>query len=138
MTPFRLNPKQTLAAATLCVLALIGLWAARGNAADAQPADAQAPTAKPALTVSTARPVLGRLPVQLSANGNITAWQEASIGAEANGLRLQELRAAIGDTVRAGQVLRPRPMPRRPAATPRGRAGSRTAGRSVPSRSTST
>jgi RND family efflux transporter MFP subunit len=107
MTPFRLDPKQTLAAATatLCVLALIGLWATSGNAADAQPAEAQTPTAKPALTVSTVRPVLGRLPVQLSANGNITAWQEASIGAEANGLRLQELRAAIGDTVRAGQVL---------------------------------
>ena len=101
MKPFRLDPRQTLAAtaATLCALALIGLWAARGNAADAQPADAQTPTAKPALTVSTARPVLGRLPVQLSANGNITAWQEASVGSEASGWRLAEVRVSVPKTL---------------------------------------
>ena len=107
MTLFKMDKRITLAAAAaaLCVAALIGLSAGSGNAADKQVSEADAPTAKPALTVSTARPVLGRLPVRLSANGNIAAWQEASIGAEANGLRLQDIRAAIGDTVRAGQVL---------------------------------
>jgi len=101
------NPVKTIAAVvlTLCAGALIGLWATRGNAADTPSATAPAASAKPALTVTTARPVLGRLPVQLIANGNIAAWQEASVGAETNGLRLQEIRAAIGDTVRAGQVL---------------------------------
>ncbi|MEO7938413.1 MAG: efflux RND transporter periplasmic adaptor subunit, partial [Burkholderiaceae bacterium] len=64
-----------------------------------------AATAKPALTVSTVRPQLGRLPVQLRANGSIAAWQEAIVGAEVNGLRLAELRAAIGDVVQAGQLL---------------------------------
>ncbi len=99
------NPAKTIAATllTLCAGAMIGLWATRGNAADT-PSAAPAAT-KPALTVTTTRPMLGRLPVQLLANGNIAAWQEASVGAEANGLRLQEIRAAIGDTVRAGQVL---------------------------------
>ncbi|MCB2027285.1 MAG: efflux RND transporter periplasmic adaptor subunit, partial [Rhodoferax sp.] len=61
--------------------------------------------AKPALTVTAVRPQLGRLPMQLRANGSIAAWQEASVGTEANGLRLSELRAGIGDVVRAGQVL---------------------------------
>ncbi len=106
--PFTLNnPAKAIAAAvlTLCAGVLIGLWATRGNAADTPGASTPAAQAKPALTVTTTRPVLGRLPVQLIANGNIAAWQEASIGAEANGLRLQDIRAAIGDTVRAGQVL---------------------------------
>ncbi|MEP6972261.1 MAG: hypothetical protein ABJA49_17575, partial [Betaproteobacteria bacterium] len=65
MMQFRLDNKQALAAAAIvCAVALIGLWAARGNAAAAQSSATQSPTAKPALTVSTARPVLGRLPVR--------------------------------------------------------------------------
>jgi len=35
----------------------------------------------------------------------ITAWQDAIIGAEANGLRLTEVRVNVGDVVRKGQVL---------------------------------
>ena len=30
---------------------------------------------------------------RLAANGNVAAWQEASIGTESNGLRLTEVRA---------------------------------------------
>lgn len=60
---------------------------------------------KPALTVTTAQPQTTPLPIALSANGNITAWQEAVVGSEANGLRLSEVRVNVGDTVRAGQVL---------------------------------
>ncbi|GAO25548.1 RND family efflux transporter MFP subunit [Alicycliphilus sp. B1] len=41
----------------------------------------------------------------LAANGNVAAWQEASIGAEVSGLRLAEVRVNVGDVVRAGQVL---------------------------------
>jgi RND family efflux transporter MFP subunit len=41
----------------------------------------------------------------VSANGNIAAWQEAIIGAEAQGLRLTEVRAQVGDRVKRGQVL---------------------------------
>lgn len=68
-------------------------------------ADEKKPTAKPALTVTLTQPQQAELPVRLSANGNIAAWQEASIGAEAQGLRLSELRADLGDRVRAGQLL---------------------------------
>lgn len=60
---------------------------------------------KPALTVTTVQPAKADLPIRLSANGNIAAWQEAIIGSEVNGLRLTEVRANVGDKVRAGQVL---------------------------------
>lgn len=60
---------------------------------------------KPALTVSVVRPQASSMPIRLAANGNIAAWQEAIIGSEASGLRLAEVHANIGDSVRAGQVL---------------------------------
>ncbi len=64
-----------------------------------------AAVAKPALAVSatTLEPAL--LPIRISANGNIMAWQEASIGTEADGLRLTEVKVEVGDRVRRGQIL---------------------------------
>ncbi len=62
-------------------------------------------TAKPALTVTTTQAVTSNLPIKLTANGNVMAWQEASIGAEANGLRLTDVRVNVGDRVERGQVL---------------------------------
>ena len=61
--------------------------------------------AKPALTVSTARAQSSRLPRQLAANGNVVAWQEASVGAQANGLVLREVLVNVGDWVKKDQVL---------------------------------
>ncbi len=75
---------------------------------------AQGPTASPgktasapkaSLTVTTTRPEQSRLALRLAANGNIAAWQEASVGAEVNGLRLAEVRVNVGDVVRRDQVL---------------------------------
>ncbi len=60
---------------------------------------------RPALTVTTVVPKQVSLPMKLSANGNITAWQEASIGAEAAGLRIAQVRVNVGDRVKQGQVL---------------------------------
>lgn len=89
-------------ASTLAVAAALGLWAVNSQAADpAKPAA----SAKAALTVSTVQPQSAQLTVGLSANGSIAAWQEASIGSEANGLRVAELHAAVGDTVHKGQLL---------------------------------
>ena len=68
-------------------------------------ADAPASAPKAALTVTVVRPLAGELPQRLGANGNIAAWQEASIGTEANGLRLSEVRVNVGDVVKRGQVL---------------------------------
>ncbi len=82
-----------------------------GGAAATQKADAAKPgaavasTARPVLTVNVTKPQISDWPVRLSANGNIVAWQEAIVGAEANGLRLNEVRVNVGDQVKRGQVL---------------------------------
>ena len=102
MTHFKLKPSATYLIAIFAITAgTIGLFSAQSRAAD----DKKAAQPKPALTVTTVVPQQGQLSVKLSANGNITAWQEASIGSEAVGLRLLEVRANVGDAVRAGQVL---------------------------------
>ncbi len=61
--------------------------------------------ARPALTVTTTRAQRLDVPLRLAANGNIVAWQEAIIGSEANGLRLNRVNVNVGDKVRAGHVL---------------------------------
>ncbi|MEY4883943.1 MAG: hypothetical protein RIS34_1797 [Pseudomonadota bacterium] len=92
-----------LIAAGVIVASAIGLFASRSHAADsARPAVS---TAKPALTVTIAQPLVGALPIKLTANGNVAAWQEAIIGAESSGLRVLALHANVGDTVKRGQVL---------------------------------
>ena len=100
-TTFHLATPRALAS-TLAVAAALGLWTAPATAADAAK-PAAAPRA--ALTVSTVQPHSAQLTVGLSANGSIAAWQDASIGSEANGLRVAELHAAVGDTVQKGQLL---------------------------------
>ncbi len=60
---------------------------------------------KPALTVTLTQPTRASLPLRIVANGNVAAWQEASVGTEANGLRLAEVRVNVGDAVKRGQVL---------------------------------
>ena len=66
---------------------------------------AGAPAPRPALSVTLTRAERAQWPLRMSANGSIAAWQEAIIGAEIGGLRLTEVRAAVGDVVRRGQVL---------------------------------
>jgi len=78
--------------------------AASPAATAAEPGAAQA-AAKPAMTVTTATPETASLALQLQANGNIAAWQEASVGAEVPGLRLATVSVNIGDVVKKGQVL---------------------------------
>lgn len=90
-----------LASAGLLVIALIA-FSLRAPG-DKQPEPIAA--AKSALTVNTTQPQSAILPLRISANGNVAAWQEASIGAEANGLRLVEVRVNVGDVVKRGQVL---------------------------------
>ena len=102
---------------TLLVFALAGLliaaaayWLLRPKAAPqtspvANPAGAQTNVARPALTVTGTQAQTQALPIKLTANGNIAAWQEASVGAEIGGLRLAEVLVNVGDTVQRGQVL---------------------------------
>lgn len=97
------------------IVALLAALIATGGAfyffspsRQAKAADAKkeaAPSPKPALTVTTEKPQPGKLPIKLSANGNIAAWQEAIIGSESNGLKLTQVMVNVGDVVKAGQVL---------------------------------
>lgn len=91
-----------LAIACVVTLASLGLWANRSHAADAA---IPAATAKPALSVALTQPKSSMLTIKLAANGSVAAWQEASVGAEANGLRVTELHAQVGDRVTRGQLL---------------------------------
>jgi HlyD family secretion protein len=61
--------------------------------------------ARPAMTVTVEKPVTSTVALSLDANGNVSAWQEASVGAEVSGLRLATVNANVGDRVRKGQVL---------------------------------
>ncbi|WP_180128158.1 efflux RND transporter periplasmic adaptor subunit [Rhodoferax sp. BLA1] len=91
-----------LMAACLLVTGGLVLLALQPTAADAVTPSA---TSKPALTVTLTQARAGTLPIKLTANGNLAAWQEASIGAEASGLRVQELLVQVGDRVQRGQLL---------------------------------
>src|SRR5512139_724792 len=76
---------------------------ALGCAAGAAGSDTKA--AKPALSVATTTATPAEWPIRLTAGGNVTAWQEASVGAEVGGLRLIDVKVNVGDTVKRGQVL---------------------------------
>lgn len=100
--PFKPLAAGLIAAGLVTVVAL-GLFATRSQAADTTKPGAA--TAKPALTVSLTQPKSSMLTIKLAANGSVAAWQEASVGAEANGLRVTELHANVGDNVKRGQLL---------------------------------
>jgi RND family efflux transporter MFP subunit len=88
-----------LAVALAALLVTVAVYAADN------PASAPAAAAKPALTVTVTSPQPASVPLKIAANGNIAAWQEASVGTEANGLRLADVKVNVGDVVKRGQVL---------------------------------
>ena len=98
----RRDPAPLLAALAACAMLALTV-AGRVGAADERPAAAAQP--KAALTVNVTQPQRASLPLRISANGSIAAWQEASVGTEATGLRLADVRVNVGDVVQRGQVL---------------------------------
>lgn len=86
--------------ATFIATFTLAMCACSGAAGDGAVA-----AAKPALSVTVTTPRQDMLPIRISANGSIMAWQEASIGTEANGLRLASVKVNVGDVVQLGQVL---------------------------------
>jgi HlyD family secretion protein len=88
--------------ASSCSLLILSMLLAL---ASAQATDAPSFEAKPALTVSMVQATSVVLPIRLSANGAVAAWQEAQIGAEVTGLRVAEIHANVGDKVLRGQLL---------------------------------
>jgi RND family efflux transporter MFP subunit len=73
------------------------------------PALAQAPVApakgRASLSVTMTKPTLQAWASTLSANGNLAAWQEAVIGPQVGGLRIEQVLVDVGDRVRKGQLL---------------------------------
>ena len=104
MKPIQLKPVTLgLIAAGVLLVAALAVFSGRSSAADVVKPDATA--SKPALTVTLTQAKTAKLPIQLEANGSVAAWQEASVAAEVNGLRVQELLASVGDSVKRGQLL---------------------------------
>lgn len=90
-----------LAGAAIVVLALVLVGI--GTRGEGEVLAGAAPA--PVLAVVLTRARMSTLPLRVPATGNVAAWQEASVGTEADGLRLTEVRVNVGSTVKRGQVL---------------------------------
>ena len=94
------HPRLTLLLSLVVVV--IVFWAQAGT----KPvATTTAEDNKATLSVTVTRSRVQQWPLQVRANGNITAWQEAVVGTEIGGLRLTELLVDVGDRVHKGQLL---------------------------------
>jgi HlyD family secretion protein len=98
----KIYPLSTFACALLATGALTALVV---HAADDKAAAGPATAAKAALTVTLTQAQRSNWATAVVGNGSIAAWQEASVGAEGNGMRLSDVRVNVGDTVKRGQVL---------------------------------
>ena len=96
------SQSKNLIANTIIIISIVSILVTVQASEDDKNATADP---KPALTVNTDKPQIARLARTLNANGSVTAWQEAIIGNETDGLRLVEVRANVGDKVKRGQVL---------------------------------
>jgi RND family efflux transporter MFP subunit len=75
------------------------------KATEATTAAEPAAPGKASLSVELAVVEEKAVPLQLSVNGSLAAWQEAVIGSQLNGVRIDSLRAEVGDVVKKGQTL---------------------------------
>ena len=100
MKNLKLKPVALVAILLATTGTIAFLYAGTDGKSDSAPA-----ASRPALTVAVALPEQNLWPIELTANGSIAAWQESIVGAELNGLRLKQVRANVGDRVKAGQVL---------------------------------
>ncbi|TXF97971.1 efflux RND transporter periplasmic adaptor subunit [Massilia arenae] len=97
--------KLALVAATALAGAAFVAVLSPANDASSAVTDATRGPGQPALAVAVTTLSQLTIPTRIAASGNIQPWQEASIGAEANGLRLVEVKVNVGDRVRRGQLL---------------------------------
>lgn len=58
-----------------------------------------------ALTVSVVKPEVSQWPVTIPASGRLAAWHEAVISAEVSGLRIVNVKADVGTSVKKGDLL---------------------------------
>lgn len=98
------SSKRVFLAVCFLVLLLIALLALRRPDLFQAPSEESA-EARPVMNVTTQPPQWQRLPIRLPTDGDISAWQEASLAAESNGLKVADVLVDVGDTVKKGQVL---------------------------------
>lgn len=101
--------RHWLVVATFGIAALAAIsittFTSSGSAATEAPAAPVATPPVPALTVTSTTPREVNWPIVLNASGSVTAWQEASVGAQIGGYQLIEVLVDVGDHVSQGQVL---------------------------------
>jgi RND family efflux transporter MFP subunit len=96
-----LSKPVLIGAAVVIAVTIVSILISRASGDAAE----QGAVANPSLTVTAIHAQPALLPIRISATGNVAAWQEASIGTEADGLRLTEVKVNVGDAVKRGQVL---------------------------------
>ncbi|MDR6841128.1 efflux RND transporter periplasmic adaptor subunit [Pseudoxanthomonas sacheonensis] len=99
-----MDRKQRRIAFIGAVILVVGVLIALYSGGETDTAQGEV-AATPVLAVVMARAQFATLPRRIPATGNIAPWQEASVGTEAEGLQLTEVRVNVGDRVRRGQVL---------------------------------
>lgn len=87
------------------VVAAAVAWVAASMGLRCEDADPPQAASAPVIAVALVGPLQESWPLRVAASGNVAAWQEASVGAEANGLRLDQVNVNVGDSVSKGQVL---------------------------------
>ncbi|NOV20882.1 efflux RND transporter periplasmic adaptor subunit [Ensifer adhaerens] len=102
--PMRTSLKRSLlVAAVLVPVAAVAVLKAYGRTSEApgkEPVPAQA-----SLTVSVEKVRTDPSAIFVTTTGSVEAWQEATIGAEASGLRLAEVLVEEGDHVASGEIV---------------------------------
>lgn len=102
-TPTLRSRKRFIYVFVAATIITVTMLFALGTKHDSPDEEAQLGTA--ALAVTSTRPRAVIWPETLQASGGISAWEEASIGAQIGGYQLAEVRVNVGDTVKKGQVL---------------------------------
>lgn len=96
-------PRRLALPVACCLLAVAVIAAGWWWSARAQPKRVDLPIT--ALSVTAAVPRQVEWPSSLQASGIVAPWQEAVISSQSTGLRIATLNVAVGDVVKAGQLL---------------------------------
>lgn len=99
----KLRKRHLLLVAVLVAAGVVAMLKAYGRGTP--DVDKAAPAQAAVLTVSVEPVLSSQITASVSATGTVTAWQEATIGAEESGLRLTDVLVKEGDHVKAGDVV---------------------------------
>ncbi|RTM03914.1 MAG: efflux RND transporter periplasmic adaptor subunit [Hyphomicrobiales bacterium] len=101
----KLRKSRLLLVAVLVAAGVVAMLKAYGRGTSEPDVTKAAPAQAATLTVSVEKVLSRRITSSVSATGTVSAWQEATIGAEESGLRLTDVLVKEGDHVKAGDVV---------------------------------